>query len=229
MALAQTIGIDMPEDFPTPAYNAVNVKLAGRQLNPFLWTECASGWNAVASRFKTAADANELFVASIRENTTSHREFQVQEEALFNFFVAGYAAIESFAYALFALGAMRYPSAFPMTNENDLRNITPSSTQRKFAAHFGTAPVVKRFSALVVDGSFKEWGLIRNVLAQSRAIASALQHRRRQGCTVWTDYVATHGPPGLLGGARPSDHERQAGMACDSFKRMCRGHGSLRE
>jgi hypothetical protein len=27
MATSQTIGIDMPEDFPTTAHNAVNVKL----------------------------------------------------------------------------------------------------------------------------------------------------------------------------------------------------------
>jgi hypothetical protein len=88
MAVAQTIGIEMPDDFPTAAYNAVYVRLGRYQpRNPALWGEYAGGWNAVAIRFRTAASADEKFTASITRNfAASLDERQLEEEALFSFF-----------------------------------------------------------------------------------------------------------------------------------------------
>jgi hypothetical protein len=41
MAVAQMIEIDMPDDFPTAAYNAANLRY--QSLNHSLWTEYADG------------------------------------------------------------------------------------------------------------------------------------------------------------------------------------------
>ena len=39
MAISRTIGIDMPDDFPTTAYDVVNAKLGSyQQRNPNVWT-----------------------------------------------------------------------------------------------------------------------------------------------------------------------------------------------
>ena len=101
MVISQTIGIDMPGDFPTIAHNAVNDKLKLCQpRNPKVWSEYAGGWNAIAFRFSAAADADATFTASVKLPVASLEEYQVQEKALFAFFVTGYAAIESFTYAL---------------------------------------------------------------------------------------------------------------------------------
>jgi hypothetical protein len=168
MTLAQTIGIDMPHDFPTSAYNAVNVKLGPeRPRDPDVWGEYGAGWNAVASRFKMVADADDRFTRLIRQNP-SHNDIQAQQEALFTFFVGGYAVIESYAYATYAIGALIRPTDFPMLTDNDLRSISPISTQRKYAAHFVGTSIDLELTSFIepnVDPAFQEWGLIRNVLA----------------------------------------------------------------
>ena len=127
MAVAPTIGIDMPADFPTTEHDSVNVQLAPYQpKTPIVWGEYAGGWNAVAIRFKTAADADDRFTASIAQSASpAPYPRQAQEEDLFTFFVAGFASIESFAYACFALGAMLQPANFPTATPQDLTRIKP--------------------------------------------------------------------------------------------------------
>jgi hypothetical protein len=67
MAISRTIGIDMPDDFPTTAYDVVNAKLGSyQQRNPNVWTQYAGGWNAIAFRFKTATVADDRFTESIK-------------------------------------------------------------------------------------------------------------------------------------------------------------------
>jgi hypothetical protein len=78
MAISKTIGIDMPDDFPTSAHDAVGVKLGPYQPgNPEVWTEYGGGWNAIAFRFKTAAMADDRFRAStmpkVRHDSPRHR------------------------------------------------------------------------------------------------------------------------------------------------------------
>jgi hypothetical protein len=171
MATSQTIGIDMPEDFPTTAHNAVNVKLGSYQTRaPSMWAEYASGWNAVAIRFKTTTAADAMFTASIsRFSRPTHDEYQVQNEELFSFFVNGYATIESFSYALFAMGGLLRPADFSMCIPDQLRAITPSLTRKKYATHFLDTAVEQALSALLDDPTYKEWGYIRNVLAHRTA------------------------------------------------------------
>ena len=165
MAISQTIGVNMPDDFPTTAHNAVHVKLIPCQPR-VEWTQYAGGWNAIAFRFKTITVIDETFTVSIRHSPRpSFDEYQVQEEALFGFFVTGYAVIESFSYALFALGAMLRHWDFPMQP----RRINPTSTQKKFATHFAGTPVEAALSALVTNSAYKQWGCIRNVLAHRTA------------------------------------------------------------
>jgi hypothetical protein len=181
VAIAQTIGIEMPSDFPTVLYNAVAGRLGGRyqSQNPVVWGEYAGGWNAVAIRFRTTAGADERFTASIKRTPAPpHDERQAQEEDLFAFFVNGYAAIESFCYAAFALGALLQPADFPMSSDGDLQAITPGKTQQKYAAHCAGSPLDAVLSGLVAskaDPAYRNWGRIRNVLAH-RAAPGRIQH-----------------------------------------------------
>jgi hypothetical protein len=171
MAISKTIGIDMPGDFPTIAYDAVNIRLGPYQPgNPQVWTEYAGGWNAIAFRFATTTAADNRFTASIKHfPQPSFDEYHVQEEALFHFFVTGLAVIESFFYALFALGALRQPTNFPMSTADDLRAIAPVLTKRKFATHFAGTPIEAVLSDLLADPIYKSWCDIRNVLAHRTA------------------------------------------------------------
>jgi hypothetical protein len=172
MAISDAIGIDMPGDFPCDAHNAVVKALAPYQpRNPDICSELAAGWNAVAIRFKTVANADGRFTASISSKGAfaSSDERHAQEEALFAFFVNGYAAVESLAYAAFAMGAMLRPMDFPMITPGNLRAVTPNTTKNRFTTCFPGTPIEVKFSSLIADQNFERWGLIRNVLAHRSA------------------------------------------------------------
>jgi hypothetical protein len=132
--MVNTIGINMPDDFPTDAYNSVHDRLREyRNRNPdsAAWLEYAAGWNAVASRFKTMAEADKQFTLQLttqgaRRDSLLHYEMQMQEEYLYRFFMSGSSVIESFCYAVFAMGALLYPQKFPMLTSKQMRKITPA-------------------------------------------------------------------------------------------------------
>jgi hypothetical protein len=170
MGKSAAIGIDMPNDFHTDAHNEVVTKLGPykpQSAPNVIWDGLVSGWNAVAIRFKTVANADEKYTVSIRskEAFSSSDERVVQQEALFAFFVNGYAALESFAYAAFAMGAMLRPADFPMSTQADLRVINLNTTNSRFTTNFSGTVIQATLSALVRDANFCRWGLIRNVLA----------------------------------------------------------------
>jgi hypothetical protein len=169
---SEAIGIDMPQDFPTVDHNAV-VKALGpyQATNPDVSSSLAGGWNAVAIRFMSLANADSRFTASIRSPSAFalSDERIVQEEALFGFFVNGYAALESFAFAAFAMGSMRQPAGFPMTTPAHLRAINPGTTKDRYVACFPGTPIETSLSTLIVDPNFTRWGQIRNVLAHRSA------------------------------------------------------------
>lgn len=170
MTIANTIGIEMPPEFPTNAYNAVNDKIKERHAQGAPWKEYAGGWNAVAIRYRAAADADDAFTASIGQGTgPSSAERFAQETALFSFFVNGLASIESFGYALHAIGAMLRPAEFPMATPDELRAVKPAVVRDRFAGQFPGAAVTASFAGLVIHGTFKEWSDIRNVLAHRQA------------------------------------------------------------
>jgi hypothetical protein len=174
VAKSDAIGIEMPKDFPTEAHNMLVRKLGHYQpSNPIVWSELAAGWNAVATRFSSTANADQVFTASISSTNafSSHDELHIQNESLFAFFVNGYAALESFAYAVFSIGALLRPSIFPMDTPAHLRAITPKATQSRFTDHFSNTSLEAKLSALLIDPKFERWGLIRNVLAHRAAPA----------------------------------------------------------
>ncbi len=174
MALVNTIGINMPDDFPTDAYNGVQDRVREyRNRNPDLppWLEYATGWNAVASRFKTMADADKQFTGQIitqraRQVSLSHDQMQLQEEYLYIFFTNGLSAIESFFYAMFAFGALVYPTKFPMSDYKQLQLINSSLVQKKYASEFPCCPISVVLTSLVsCDAYYKNWRKIRDILA----------------------------------------------------------------
>lgn len=188
MAVSQTIGIDMPVDFPTAEHNSVHVQLAryrhSNPIDPIVWGEYAGGWNAVVIRFKTSADADVRFTASVtRYARPTSDQRQAQEEDLFTFFVAGFSSIESFGYACFAVCAMLEPTKFPMAPE-DLQWIDRKRVKDKLAAHFPESSVRSAWEALLSDPKFRQWRTFRNVLAH-RAAPTRIIGGAQDGATVW--------------------------------------------
>lgn len=153
----------MPSDFPRTPYEAIqNLCTAKREssLGPLAtWTEYSAAWNAVAYRFHAVTDHDEAFIEAVGKGDPAR---YLQERELFSFFVAGLSAIEAFAYGLYHLAAVACPIKFPV---KDSRSITLDLTQKKFATSFPAQTVTVELSKLVVDRTFTEWKICRNVLA----------------------------------------------------------------
>ena len=135
----------MPTDFPLEAYNGIHAHVGPLQPRfPDAYRHNAGAWNAVAIRFRSAAEADDLFQSSLNEPNSVEQRFR-QEVALFQFFTNSVSVLDSCAYALHALGNMIDAAAFPLTGQSlraaDFRGVTKSFEQR-FSAYPLTVALV---------------------------------------------------------------------------------------
>jgi hypothetical protein len=166
--LAITTNLNMPQDFDVDSYNAVHKCLRSKiTLNNDVWGYYAGGWNAIMYRFLTVDESDKKFTGSINKSggTPVPCERYIQERELFSFFVNGLATIESFCFAIYAIGSLVEPSAFSMSTERKRRNINPENTVRKFKKRYPNEQVTKELQKLVESDEFECWKEIRNVLA----------------------------------------------------------------
>jgi hypothetical protein len=173
----QTVGLEMPDDFPADAYEAVHRTVCARPAkSPATWREYAGAWNAVAYRFKSLADHDEAFTASIRRvsSTPLPSDRHIQERELFNFFTNGLATIESFCYGLFGIASMMDSANFPMVTFDDKKKVTPRKTAEKFATHFKGEGITAVLQRVVADPDFERWEGLRNILSHRVALGRAI-------------------------------------------------------
>ena len=108
----------MPSDFPLEAYNGIHAHVGPLQPRfPDAYRHNAGAWNAVAIRFRSAAEADDLFQSSLNEPNSVEQGFR-QEVALFQFFTNSVSVLDSCAYALHALGNLIDAAAFPLTGQS---------------------------------------------------------------------------------------------------------------
>lgn len=155
-------------------------------LHRFEYQHFYSGWVAVAFRLRACAvraqDFTEVFERT--HGTAQNEDLYQEDDALFDFFVKGLAAFESFSYALYALGALICtpnqapsvppPEQFPLLHPNQprcLRDIAPPETQRAFEQIFPTDPLTVLLGRIFSDESYRQWSQIRNLLAHRVATA----------------------------------------------------------
>jgi len=187
MTTSMTMDIDMPDDFPTAAYDTVCKRLVAQQMQqPALWREFTASWNAVVFRFMATSRADEAFTTAVRkEHSPPMAARQFQEDYLYMFFVGGLSVIESFAYASFAIGAMLQPTSFKMATPKHLKLISPKETSKVYSYCYSREKVSDALSALLADEKFKKWQSVRNYLAHR---SSGLRHHvlsRGPEGTVW--------------------------------------------
>jgi hypothetical protein len=131
--VANTVGIQMPADFPLAAYNDIHAHIGPLQPRfPAAYRHYAGAWNAVAIRFRSAAEADDVFQSSLNEQSSVDQRFR-QEVALYQFFTSSVSVLNSCAYALHAIGNMIDPAAFPLTGQSlrtDFRGVAKSFEQQ---------------------------------------------------------------------------------------------------
>src|SRR6266513_4666319 len=165
-----TVGIEVPLDFPTATYNEFHEKISPLQpKHSEAYKHYAGGWNAVAYRFASAADYDREFTRSI-QTSTCVTERNIQEHSLFGFFMSGVAVLDSAAYALYAVAYMIAPGKFLLT---ELHRIAFSSVAVSFATHFSADPLASTLKAISENPEMIQLREIRNVLGHRASTTRA--------------------------------------------------------
>ena len=167
-----TTGYPFPPDFAVAEYEAIHQRVSAKSKpNMGAWEQYTGAWNGLAHRFRTCAESDEAFTASIRQagDAPPPSERYIQERELFSFFVAGLSSVESLCFALFAIGAMLRPNDFPMGTPKELRAISPESTARTFGSLYPGDAFTSALQQLTRSQEFRDWKEIRNILAHRAA------------------------------------------------------------
>ncbi|MFO0964616.1 MAG: hypothetical protein U0793_03385 [Gemmataceae bacterium] len=155
------LGIGVPTDFPLKAYERVQQTVPHSVKD--VYRHFAHAWMAVAYRFRECAEHDEAFTALVRAEPCDHEQHYQQAKELFGFFTSGGALVESYCYALFAIGSMLRPAVFDMTTAGKRRDIKPTPTLAGLRhAYPGHLPDV--LDKVLKSGEFNEWQAIRNTL-----------------------------------------------------------------
>lgn len=170
----KVVGLVPPVDFPAIAYDAVIQRLGGLGQNyPDAWGVYVGGWNGLGRRFISCAYYDETFTESLQKfaGAPSYQERQLQEHALFGFFVTGLSTIESFCYALHAIGSMINPSVFPVRTPQSKRNICPKSVLKGFLSEpkLSGDQMTSTLRAVLDSSEYDQWKDIRNLLIHREA------------------------------------------------------------
>jgi hypothetical protein len=159
--------LPMPDDFDRDSYENVFSRLAPLNLTyPIPWGEYAGAWIALSYRFYSCAEYSDSFTESLQTHggTAQALECYRQERDLYNFFVSGLSAIESFYYGLFAVASMLDSNTFPVQTDEGKRT-KPEGVVRRFLARFPNENVTTTMQNLLADKAYKEWNDRRNILA----------------------------------------------------------------
>ncbi len=168
----------MPNDFDHQSYDRVNdIVSAKSSLDIDAWGKFAASWNGVCYRFRACTDHSHMFTEAITAQQDSESRY-IQERELFSFFVSGLSVIESFCFALFALGRMLQPLDFPLLSDEDERKVKPCETSKKYQELFPNDEISQELARLVgvsisskdksckgADTQYTEWLNVRNILA----------------------------------------------------------------
>jgi hypothetical protein len=167
----------MPRDFAIDSYKSVKSHVLS-QGNPDLVEEFNAAWNALAYRYRSCHEHDRKFTNSVSSAGDAPRqpERYAQERELFGFFIAGYAAIESLCYGLFAIGSILKPEYFKMATECQRKGINPGNTAKQFCGQFHKHRISTVLKQLTRSSEFDEWDKTRNVLIHRTHPARAFYH-----------------------------------------------------
>lgn len=125
------------------------------------------GFKGVAYRFRAMTEYQTEFEHSFLAPggaAPAADDHYRQERALFGFFVSGLACLESFAFALHAIGAYYKPSSFGLS-DRQLKAVELRAVTHALKAAWPRALVTTMMDTLTLDETFRTWKDIRNVLS----------------------------------------------------------------
>jgi hypothetical protein len=164
------IGVYVPRDFPSKTCEKVLSGVA-KQISDdpeenLKFDEFAYAWESVAYKFTTLTYDHYEFSESVKNFGLAPqkiREKEIQDNALFSFFVNSQSVIESLCYALYFLGSIRHPTEFP-TNPENLAGIHPKMVRNLFIKNFSQENVTAELNTLIGSTQFFELTVVRNAV-----------------------------------------------------------------
>jgi hypothetical protein len=184
--------LDLPTDFPAREFDAAELYFRARTGTSVItpaatWAEFSSAWTAVAYRFMDVATFDEEFRVLLERYGTAPAlpERYAQERALFGFFIAGLAAIESLSYGVSALAWEAGANEFALETDVARNRVSPERTVERLKRTFPDEAITRSLSDLIESEEFLHWVETRNALAHRSA---PLRHHR---VTISEDAIST--------------------------------------
>ena len=166
----------MPDAYPTEqaerVYRWLLEQLPEKSDASFLMGQ---GFTGAAYRYRSAESGGIKFEAAIETDgyAPSFEKRFKQEELLFNFFVSGIACIDSFAFATHMMATHFAPEKFSIDHRS-LRGVNVAALSKNLNAEWSDKPLAIVWDKLFNDEVYKQWGLIRNVLAHRAVLPRAI-------------------------------------------------------
>lgn len=169
------IGLEMPDDFPGQQFNRISAKTQHLGSSPTAtaaaYWELSGALRALAYRYRAVIEHGDAFTALIVSHGASPpAEIRCQQEqSLFDFFSAGFSALDSLFYAAFALGTCIDPAAFPLATDKERRRVSPDRTVNAYRERFPTGQPLLAIQELANSSAFTGWRDVRNILTHRAA------------------------------------------------------------
>jgi hypothetical protein len=167
-----TLRLSLPRPFPLKTFEAVTNRVAVKMSRYSTDLDNFSGaHNGVIYRVRAAADYSKAFCRSLQRYGDAPLLLQryQQERQLFGFLVSGFAALDSFHFQLFFIGAHLESAKFPTQTQKNLQNISITTTVKAFNFVFPGEPITASPKMVPTHATFKEWKEWRNIVAHRSA------------------------------------------------------------
>lgn len=170
MAVLSINGLDVPDDFPSAEFEAVCSKTQNYKTHP-AHPMLLGALQGTAYRFNALAEYEDKLRASIGiHGPGPGNPYRYQQERdLFGFFSNGFSSLESLAFAMFAVGAIKDLPQFPLATEQDERKVNWHTTLAAYTAALPSDPVISALDAISTNQDFKDFYLNRNILTHRAA------------------------------------------------------------
>jgi hypothetical protein len=162
----------MPTGFPEATVEAIKNRVVPKLKNPSPELDGFLGaQNGIRFRLRACADYSEAFTQSVQKfgDAPPVIERYRQEAFLFDFFVAGFAALDSFSFFMYLTAAQIQPSHFPTQKPGQLKRINCKTTSEAFATAFPNEGITTALKTFITDPKFTEWDNYRGILAHRSA------------------------------------------------------------
>jgi hypothetical protein len=176
----------LPEDFPREILEQSYRKCIDRfGQNDHALQLMGMGFAGTAYRFRTMAENAEILSTSLQKDGCGPyaEAYYQQVTSLYIFFSAGLSCIESFFFAMHALGSKYKPNSFALSPK-DLGNVRLLNVKKAFNTNWEGSDIAIAMEELLASAKLFEWKEIRNIFSHRAVIPRQITFNCSNGQTT---------------------------------------------